>query len=62
MNYMIKYIVIPVAVMIFMAGRDGRSAETPVSRVEVRAAPCGMLPGGRIPIGVRFTMDDGWHT
>lgn len=62
MNYMIKYIVIPVVVLLFMMGQDVLSSEVPVSRVEVRAAPGGPLPGGRILIGVRFTMDEGWHT
>ena len=39
-----------------------RAADPPPSRVEVRAAPLAVQPGKRIPVGIRFSMDPGWHT
>lgn len=38
------------------------SEEDPLSTVDIRHAPGGVTPGGRLPIGIRFKMSPGWHT
>ncbi len=43
---------------LFGLGFDGQ----PVSRVEVRVSPAGVSAEGKLFVGVRFEMDEGWHT
>lgn len=60
---MIKYIMYAVLVFgVCLSDAHAVDADVPVSRVEVRVAPTGVSEGGRIPVGVRFSMDPGWHT